>query len=57
MSHRWVDFTEEFVQLGEVRLNVATAREGPAVLLLHGFPDSWQLWRHRSRRWPTPATG
>lgn len=32
-----------------VRLNVALAGDpaGPAVLLLHGFPDSWQLWRHQ----------
>ena len=24
-------------------LNVALAGEGPAVLLLHGFPHTWQL--------------
>jgi pimeloyl-ACP methyl ester carboxylesterase len=28
-----------------LRLNVAQAGEGPVVLLLHGFPDSLQLWR------------
>lgn len=27
-----------------VQLNVALAGEGPAVLLLHGFPHTWQLW-------------
>lgn len=27
-----------------VELNVAMAGEGPAVLLLHGFPHTWQLW-------------
>ncbi|WP_055490769.1 alpha/beta fold hydrolase [Streptomyces sp. TP-A0356] len=27
-----------------VELNVATAGEGPAVLLLHGFPHTWRLW-------------
>jgi len=27
-----------------VGLNVALAGEGPAVLLLHGFPHTWQLW-------------
>ncbi|WP_269856702.1 alpha/beta fold hydrolase [Streptomyces sp. RPT161] len=27
-----------------VRLNVALAGEGPAVLLLHGFPHTWRLW-------------
>src|SRR5207302_4667523 len=24
---------------------VATAGSGPAVVLLHGFPHTWQLWR------------
>lgn len=27
-----------------VQLNVAIAGDGPAVLLLHGFPHTWQLW-------------
>src|SRR5918997_4146371 len=30
-----------------VELNVLEAGEGPAVLLLHGFPDSARLWRHQ----------
>ena len=39
----------EFVQAGEVRLHVATA--GPAggepVVLLHGWPQHWYMWRHQ----------
>ncbi|HEY8984581.1 MAG TPA: alpha/beta hydrolase [Streptomyces sp.] len=27
-----------------VQLNVAIAGEGPAVVLLHGFPHTWQVW-------------
>jgi pimeloyl-ACP methyl ester carboxylesterase len=38
---------ERRVDSGGVGINVATAGDGPAVLLLHGFPDSWQLWRHQ----------
>jgi len=30
-----------------VELAVLDEGEGPAVLLLHGFPDSAQLWRHQ----------
>ena len=30
-----------------VRLNVAVEGEGPLVILLHGFPQSWYLWRHQ----------
>ncbi|MEU7061349.1 alpha/beta hydrolase [Streptomyces sp. NPDC046197] len=33
------------VSVNGVALNVALAGEGPALLLLHGFPHTWQLWR------------
>jgi pimeloyl-ACP methyl ester carboxylesterase len=33
------------IDVGDVELNVQIAGEGPAVLLLHGFPDSSALWR------------
>ncbi len=39
------EIAETVVRSGEVRLNVATAGSGTPVLLLHGFPDSWELWR------------
>ncbi len=30
-----------------IELNVAEQGEGPLVLLLHGFPESWYSWRHQ----------
>lgn len=27
-----------------IEINVATAGAGPAILLLHGFPHTWELW-------------
>jgi pimeloyl-ACP methyl ester carboxylesterase len=35
----------EFVDAGAVRTHVAFAGEGPPVLLLHGWPQHWYLWR------------
>ncbi|MEQ0563563.1 alpha/beta hydrolase [Amycolatopsis sp. NEAU-NG30] len=32
------------VTVNGVELNVAVAGSGPAVLLLHGFPHTWELW-------------
>ncbi|WP_199817549.1 alpha/beta hydrolase [Amycolatopsis sp. La24] len=32
------------VEANGVRLNVAVAGNGPALVLLHGFPHTWQLW-------------
>ena len=40
---------ERSVDLGDVRLNVASAGSGRPVVLLHGFPDSWRLWRYQIR--------
>lgn len=33
------------ISVGDLRLNVAQAGDGPVVLLLHGFPDSLRLWQ------------
>lgn len=30
-----------------IELNIAEQGEGPLVLLLHGFPESWYSWRHQ----------
>jgi pimeloyl-ACP methyl ester carboxylesterase len=30
-----------------LELAVRVEGEGPTVLLLHGFPDSWKIWRHQ----------
>jgi pimeloyl-ACP methyl ester carboxylesterase len=38
VSHRYVD-------VAGTRLHVAEAGEGPAVLLLHGWPQHWWIWR------------
>ena len=40
---------ERSVDLGDVWLNVASAGSGRPVVLLHGFPDSWRLWRYQIR--------
>ena len=31
-----------------IELNVEVSGDGPAVLLLHGFPDSHRLWRNQT---------
>jgi pimeloyl-ACP methyl ester carboxylesterase len=35
----------EFVSAGGLRTHVALAGEGPPVLMLHGWPQHWYLWR------------
>lgn len=42
MSLRGQDIT-----VGGIRLNVVIEGRGPDVILLHGFPDSAQVWRHQ----------
>ncbi len=36
---------QEVVRLNGIAMNVATSGTGPAVLLLHGFPDTHAVWR------------
>ena len=35
----------EFVDAGGLRTHVALAGDGPSVLLMHGWPQHWYLWR------------
>lgn len=35
------------VRTNGIDMHVAEAGEGPAVLLLHGFPEFWYSWRHQ----------
>ncbi len=35
------------VALGPVALEVAEQGQGPLVVLVHGFPESWYSWRHQ----------
>ncbi|MDB5098918.1 MAG: putative hydrolase, alpha/beta fold family [Cyanobacteria bacterium RYN_339] len=38
---------ERLIALPGVRLHAVVAGEGPLVVLLHGFPDHWRVWRHQ----------
>lgn len=35
------------ITVNDLRFNVIVAGEGPPVLLVHGFPDDHQVWRHQ----------
>ncbi|HEX3325012.1 MAG TPA: alpha/beta hydrolase [Solirubrobacterales bacterium] len=37
--------THRYIDLAGTRLHVAEAGEGPPVLLLHGWPQHWWIWR------------
>jgi pimeloyl-ACP methyl ester carboxylesterase len=40
-------FTSYTVRANGQRIHLVEAGEGPLVLLLHGFPESWYSWRHQ----------
>jgi pimeloyl-ACP methyl ester carboxylesterase len=43
------------IDVGELRLRVALEGDGPLVLMVHGFPESWYSWRHQLK--PIAAAG
>jgi pimeloyl-ACP methyl ester carboxylesterase len=38
-------FHHGYADLGDVRVHYVTAGTGPAVVLLHGWPQTWYMWR------------
>lgn len=47
--------TERRIATNGIELNIAEQGEGPLVLMLHGFPESWYSWRHQFE--PIAAAG
>ncbi|OJH40523.1 alpha/beta fold hydrolase [Cystobacter ferrugineus] len=41
------DIKHRTVKTNGIHLHIAEAGEGPLVLLLHGWPESWYSWRHQ----------
>ncbi len=38
-------FTSRYVDTGGLRQHVVTGGEGPPLLLVHGWPQTWYAWR------------
>jgi len=38
-------FTSRYVDAGDVRLHAVIGGSGPALLLVHGWPETWYAWR------------
>jgi pimeloyl-ACP methyl ester carboxylesterase len=38
-------FTSRYIDADEVRLHAVTGGEGPPLLLVHGWPQTWYAWR------------
>src|SRR5215203_5121446 len=38
-------FTSRYIDTGEMRLHAVIGGEGPPLLLVHGWPETWYAWR------------
>lgn len=38
-------FTSRYIDTGELRLHAVIGGDGPPLLLVHGWPESWYAWR------------
>jgi len=48
-------YHQQFIDTNGVRLRTIVEGDGPLVILLHGFPRCWYLWRHQIK--PLKAAG
>jgi pimeloyl-ACP methyl ester carboxylesterase len=46
-EHAVEGVTHRVVDVSGLGVHIAEAGEGPLVVLLHGFPESWYSWRHQ----------
>ena len=46
-SKKYPNINQRRVETNGISLNIAEQGEGPLVLMLHGFPESWYSWRHQ----------
>jgi len=38
-------FESRYIDTGELRLHAVIGGEGPPLLLVHGWPETWYAWR------------
>jgi pimeloyl-ACP methyl ester carboxylesterase len=38
-------FTSRYVEAGDIRLHAVVGGDGPPLLLVHGWPETWYAWR------------
>ena len=46
-SQKYPNINQRKVETNGISLNIAEQGEGPLVMMLHGFPESWYSWRHQ----------
>src|SRR5215472_1250668 len=41
------DLNHRIVSANDIRIHLVEAGQGPLVLMVHGFPESWYSWRYQ----------
>ena len=47
LSNNYKDIEFSFIETNGIKMRIAQKGEGPLVLLVHGWPESWYSWRHQ----------
>ena len=50
-------FNHCFAEVNGIRMHYIDEGQGPLVILLHGFPYLWYMWRGQIGRWPRLGIG
>ena len=51
------DVREGYAEIGDQRLHYVETGDGPLIVLLHGFPESWYGWRQQIQPLAAAAWG
>jgi pimeloyl-ACP methyl ester carboxylesterase len=44
MSYKLDDFRHQMLRAGDVKIHAVVGGDGPPLVLLHGFPQTWWEW-------------
>ena len=47
LSNNYKEIEFSFIETNGIKMRIAQKGEGPLVLLVHGWPESWYSWRHQ----------
>ena len=43
------DVNHQYIDIGNLKIHIAEAGEGEPLIMLHGWPQNWYMWRKQMK--------